>query len=406
MSARAYADWTSDLLRPVLADFRVNAIELIQLSTSLASKEHKNTADIQLAVDAVEMVLISPLRPDRIVIVGGDRDYVPLVQKLKRHGVLVTGIGVESGVSTVLKDACDTFEFYDVLVPQTPEEVADPASSRDLVETYRLMRRAIDAISRGDRRATGAAVHEMMKQLDPAFNLARYKVTMKQLAHDAQKAGHVVVSENSGSDFVLECTTGVIDSAESQRREYDFAATTTITAANYRAILQDNRIPLLPWKKRKQFMEELWLSLETRDTIGMSLDAMRRMILDRFGNGDRVLQQKVQKLLYTLNFARCFSLHRDMTEGSPIEIPDQLSEPLYSAVPVEVAIQNAHRQYLYVLARNDAILVPEAVFDLLYQNEIEDDEERRERLRDLEVLCDDIKPLNTFGQAFRESELP
>jgi hypothetical protein len=67
---------TASLLKPVLGDFRANAIELVQLLTSTSSKEHKNTADIQLTVDALEMVFL-PVRPDTIVIVGGDRDYVP-----------------------------------------------------------------------------------------------------------------------------------------------------------------------------------------------------------------------------------------------------------------------------------------------------------------------------------------
>ena len=58
MSSKAYADWTANLLRPVLGDFRANAIELVQLPTSTASKEHKNTADIQLTVDAFEMVFL------------------------------------------------------------------------------------------------------------------------------------------------------------------------------------------------------------------------------------------------------------------------------------------------------------------------------------------------------------
>ena len=62
MSSKAYADWTSSLLRPFLGDFRASAVELVQLPTSMAAREHKNTADIQLAVDALEMVFL-PGRP-------------------------------------------------------------------------------------------------------------------------------------------------------------------------------------------------------------------------------------------------------------------------------------------------------------------------------------------------------
>ena len=68
MTSKAYADWTTNLPRPFYGDFRVNAVELVQLMTSRASNEHKNTADLQLTVDAMEMVF-SPVRPDIVVIV-------------------------------------------------------------------------------------------------------------------------------------------------------------------------------------------------------------------------------------------------------------------------------------------------------------------------------------------------
>ena len=48
MSSKAYADWTASLLKPVLSDFRANAIELVQLPTWHTGRENKNTADIQL----------------------------------------------------------------------------------------------------------------------------------------------------------------------------------------------------------------------------------------------------------------------------------------------------------------------------------------------------------------------
>ena len=239
MSSKAYADWTASLLKPVLGDFRINAIELVQLPTSTASKEHKNTADIQLTVDALEMVF-SPVRPDVIVIVGGDRDYVPLVQKLKRYGVYVMGLGVEAGVSRVLIEACDSFVFYDDIVPPAPEETAEPVSFPDPANAYSLMRRAIEALNRESRATTGASVHVMMRQLAPAFDLARYKTTLKALAQGAQAAGYVSLTEGPGPDFTLEpVSSPAIPStsiSESKRREYDYSTQATMTAS-YRTIL-------------------------------------------------------------------------------------------------------------------------------------------------------------------------
>ena len=159
MSAKAYADWANQRLRPVLPDFRQYAIEQVHLPTSGSrmSNEFKNTADIQLAVDAMEMVF-SQVRPNTVVIAGGDRDFVPLVQKLKRYGARVLGMGVETSVSSVLAQACDAFVYYDGLVPPAPEEHEPISSAVDMQPTYVLMRRAAEALMREGRQTLGAAV--------------------------------------------------------------------------------------------------------------------------------------------------------------------------------------------------------------------------------------------------------
>ena len=70
----------------------------------------------------------------------------------------------------------------------------------DPADAYSLMRRAIEALHREGRGATGASVHAMMKQLAPAFDLTRYKTTLKVLTEDAQKAGYVILTEHPGLD--------------------------------------------------------------------------------------------------------------------------------------------------------------------------------------------------------------
>ena len=408
MSAKAYADWTASFLRPVLGDFRAYAIELVELLTSASTHEHKNTADIQLAVDALEMAL-SPVRPDTIVIVGGDRDYVPLVQKLKRYGIFVMGIGVEAGVSSVLTEACDSYVYYDDIVPPAPEEVTEPISVPDPSDAYSLMRRSVGALNREGRTATGASVHAMMKQLAPAFDLARYKITLKELAHQAQEAGFVSVTENPGSDFTLAAllspSTPVMPALESAKREYDFS-TSAATTASYRTILQEHRIPLLPWSIRREFIGLVWGELVERGDLGMSLDAMRETLLYYANANDmRVSEHMIRKLLYTLNFARCFNFDKDAANGYYVRIPDEIYSPLYPVMDVEEAIDGAHRQYLDVLARDaDAPdLYPDAVFDLLYADEVADDNEAEERRAVVARMCEEVKPLSPMGQALLDA---
>ena len=406
MSSKAYADWTASFLRPVLGDFRANAIELVQLPTWHTGRENKNTADIQLAVDALEMAL-SPVRPDTIVIVGGDRDYVPLVQKLKRYGVFVMGVGVEAGVSSVLTEACDSYVYYDDILPPAPEETREPVSMPDPSGAYALMRRAVEALNREGRMATGASVHAMMKQLAPAFDLVRYKTTLKILAEDAQKAGFVSVTEDPGSDFILDVGSSpgalTIPAPESAKREYDFSTPATITAS-YRTILQEHRIPLLPWGIRYDFMRLIWEGFEERGEMGMPLDTMRGTLMDYASiNGLRVSQQMIQKLLYTLNFARCFNFLKGARQGYQVPIPQEAFSPLYPVVDVHEAIDMLHRRYLEILAGDAAMLDPGAVFELLYGDEVTDEQEAKERLEVLAEVCEEVKPLSPMGQAFLAS---
>ena len=406
MSSKAYADWTASLLRPVLSDFRANAIELVQLPTWHTGREHKNTADIQLAVDALEMVY-SPVRPHTIVIVGGDRDYVPLVQKLRRYGVYVLGIGVEAGVSSVLTEACNSYVYYDDIVPPAPEETAEPVSLPDPSDAYSLMRRAVEALNREGRSPTGASVHTMMKQLAPAFDLARYKTTLKELAQAAQGAGFVSVTEVPGSDFTLAAVSAAntpdMPAPAYAKREYDFSTPAT-TTASYRTILQEHRIPLKPWSIRREFVKLVWGDLAERGDRGMTFEDIREMLLDYSRANDmRVSEQMIRKLLYTLNFAQCFSFDMGAANGSQITIPDEVNTPLYPVVGVEEAIDKAHSKYLEVLAREAPDLYPDAAFDLLYGDEVTDNAEADNRREVIATMCERVKPLSRMGQALLEA---
>ena len=51
----------------------------------------KNSTDIAMAVDAIDLVLAE--RPDVVVIASSDSDFAPLVQRLREKGCVVRGIG-------------------------------------------------------------------------------------------------------------------------------------------------------------------------------------------------------------------------------------------------------------------------------------------------------------------------
>lgn len=402
MFAKAYADWTADILQPHHAAFRQNAIELVQLLISKSAKDHKNTADIQLAVDALEMAL-SDVSPEVVVIVGGDRDYVPLVQKLKRYGVSVMGIGVEAGVSRVLSEACDSFVYYDDIVPPALEEATETVET-PLVDAYQLMCRAIDEIEKRGSRATGAAVHAKMKELSPTFGLERYQMSMKELAESAMKADCVTLVENPGSDFILKTTPNAIPTIQ-PAPELENADD---TAASYRNIFLRRRIPLVPWRDRERLINQIWerfLAHEQAGLGGISLDSLRRILLDYVHDYDlKISDDMVQKLLYTLNFGQCFNTIKSASRGRHIDIPGEVHEQLYPVREVSDAIRAIDREYIKTIAKESLRLNYKAVFELLYGDAIDNEHEKEDLLTKLKEMCGEVRPQTALGIAVSKAE--
>ena len=277
-------------------------------------------------------------------------------------------------------------------------------SMPDPTEAFALMRRAVEALSREGRTATGASVNAMMRQLSPAYDLARYRLTMKDLALGAQETGYVRITEIPGSDFTLsvarEVSSPAIARPQTASPSYDFSSSVDAITASYRAILQYERIPLLPWGTRREFTDVVWGHFEERGAYGIHFDGMRENLeFYAMDNNINVSRQMVQKFLYTLNFGRCFAFTETSASGSFLRIPEDVDVPVYPAVSAEEAVRRSHRQYLHMIARKAPILHPDAAFDLLYGEEVTDEDERRERLEDLARICNDIKPMDGFGQA-------
>ena len=75
-------------------------------------KSQKNSMDIQLVIDALDVAFTNPLI-DSFCIVSGDSDYVPLVGKLKSMGKFVLGISRSEVASNVFMSACSEFQFLE-----------------------------------------------------------------------------------------------------------------------------------------------------------------------------------------------------------------------------------------------------------------------------------------------------
>jgi len=204
LSKKAYADWSrySDYKRA----FHEAAIELIEVPQK--SVGGKNSADIRLVVDAMDMYFQKE-HIDCFVICSGDSDFSPLVSKLKENNKNVIGLGVKNSTSNLLIETCDEFIFYEDIV--RVQERPRPGLGRNLPvklqDCFGLLSDSILALQRENKEILwGSMVKETMKRKKPSFNEGYYGFrTFSHLLEDAQKRGIVKLrrDQRSGS-YIIE----------------------------------------------------------------------------------------------------------------------------------------------------------------------------------------------------------
>ncbi len=202
LSKKAYADWSrySDYKR----SFHEAAIELIEVPQK--SVGGKNSADIRLVVDAMDMSFQKE-HINCFVVASGDSDFSPLVSKLKENNKYVIGLGVKNSTSDLLIENCDEFIFYEdlVRVQQRPIPVISGAPEK-LQECFSLLVDSIVALQRENKEVLwGSMVKETMKRKKPSFNETYYGFrTFSHLLEDAQRRGIVILrrDQRSGSYIV------------------------------------------------------------------------------------------------------------------------------------------------------------------------------------------------------------
>lgn len=104
--ARAYAPWTSPDLSIDAENLYRQGIDLIYVPTG------KNSADVRMAVDAVDLTSrIGNLRT--ILFVTGDGDLIHPLNYLRQQGRKVVVIGVDAAMSRMLSAAADSVLLYE-----------------------------------------------------------------------------------------------------------------------------------------------------------------------------------------------------------------------------------------------------------------------------------------------------
>jgi uncharacterized LabA/DUF88 family protein len=111
VSKTAYGDWSraGDYGRKLTQ----HAVQMVQ--RNVTPRGDKNGADINLALDALEMAFTRD-HINAFAIVGGDSDFIALVEKLKQYDKRVFVVGGRQFTSGILQRNCHEFIAYENLL--------------------------------------------------------------------------------------------------------------------------------------------------------------------------------------------------------------------------------------------------------------------------------------------------
>jgi uncharacterized LabA/DUF88 family protein len=209
----AYADWTraGEYSRALTQ----HAIRLVQ--RNLTPGGDKNGADINLALDALEMAFTHP-HINAYVIVGGDSDFLSLVEKLKQYDKKIFVVGGRGFTSTILQRNCHEFIAYENLAgvrrPATRggRPVAPPASP-PFVQAFPLVRRALEILADREVSPQAGLLKSTLLQLDSTFSERNYGASsFFDFLEKLSRAGFVNL-RHSGRSLIVELKEGLSSEA-------------------------------------------------------------------------------------------------------------------------------------------------------------------------------------------------
>jgi len=197
---KAYADWSR--FPEYKNELHGAGIEMIEIPKRTISG--KNSADIRLAVDAMDLCY-GKEHLDTFVILSGDSDFSPLVAKLRENNKSVIGMGVRDSSSALLIENCDEFIFYEDLIQQTAPTMA--ALPKKKAQVFGLLASTVRALIRENKEILySSMVKETMKRKQPSFSESSYGYsTFSDLLEDAQEHAVVEIARNqkAGGTYVV-----------------------------------------------------------------------------------------------------------------------------------------------------------------------------------------------------------
>jgi uncharacterized LabA/DUF88 family protein len=188
----AYGDWTraTDYGRSMSQ----HAIHMVQ--RNMTPGGDKNGGDINLALDALEMAFTHN-HINAFVIVGGDSDFITLVEKLKQYDRKVFVVGGRAFTSQVLQKNCTEFVAYEDILGSTSRGRQAGGHTRvltDIAAAMPLIRRALKLLADREVIPQLGLLKSTLLQLDSSFSEREYGASsFRDFVEKLAKAGHVAL---------------------------------------------------------------------------------------------------------------------------------------------------------------------------------------------------------------------
>jgi len=253
----AYANWgRQESATRALSE---HAVQMVQRDPS--PRGDKNGADINLALDALEMAFTHD-HINAFAIVSGDSDFIALVNKLKQYDKRIFVVGGRAFTSTILQKNCHEFIAYESVIDDRPRErdqrehrdrdrdrpkertereerkdkppqpqAQQPAPQQqqqphqkrvtlDLAQAMPLVERALGVLERREVRPQLGLLKSTMLQLDSTFNEKAYGAnSFTDFVEKLQKSDYVEVTGGEGRYMIRLKGGGATDKPGSKPEE-------------------------------------------------------------------------------------------------------------------------------------------------------------------------------------------
>jgi uncharacterized LabA/DUF88 family protein len=172
----------------------------------------KNGADINLALDALEMAFTHD-HINAFVIVGGDSDFITLVEKLKQYDKKVFVLGGRAFSSQVMQKNCTEFIAYENIAGKGATVRVERGRSpglgpQPLDHALPLVKRALKVLTDREVSPQLGLLKSTLLQLDSSFSERDYGAgTFRDFAEKLEKRG-LVTLKHSGRTTLVELTEG------------------------------------------------------------------------------------------------------------------------------------------------------------------------------------------------------